>query len=145
MRSRYEDSTISSDRDTKPKQTRPQTHSTYKLAASAPQSQSLKAESTFTDPCIPRKLACIRTKQLSCYIRKSNDLKRQIFITNASSFPLRTPPIPLMQTQNSTAFKFSRMLQSLYGIKIRFFSPLWGLLRYYGILNHYIQTATNIC
>lgn len=34
-------------------------------------SQSLKAESTFTDPYIPRKLACIRTKELSCYIRKS--------------------------------------------------------------------------
>ena len=68
-------------------------------------------------------------------------------------FPLKIPSSLLMQIQNSTAIQFSRMLHSLYGIKIShkntlekiFFSPLWRLLRYYGILNHYIQTATNLC
>ena len=112
-----------------PNQTRPQTHFVNKSVSSVPEPSSHQVT--------PENLSGPKDNLLQML----------------NVFPLKIPSSLLMQIQNSTAIQFSRMLHSLYRIKIShkntlekiFFSPLWRLLRYYGILNHYIQTATNLC
>lgn len=109
----YKNFTIYFYRNTKPNQTSPQSI----LFTNRPllPSQSLKAEAQFINPHVPSKQACIRTKGLSCYIRKSKWSERQL-TTNASSFPANTTN---PNNANSEQYlKLHRMLHSSHGIKI---------------------------
>lgn len=111
----YKNFTIYFYRNTKPNQTK-QAHSPFCLQIGLCSTvQSLKAEAQFINPNVPSKQACIRTKGLSCYSRKSKWSERQL-TTNASSFPVNTTN---PNNANSEQYlKLHRMLHSSHGIKI---------------------------
>lgn len=77
--------------------------------------QSLKAETQFISPHVPSKQAWIRTKELSCYIRKCMTLKDN----SPQGFQFSSENTTNANNANSEQyFTLGRMLYSLHEIKI---------------------------